>query len=118
MTELTTEKIDELMQQMPEEAREIFRKCLMKEASEVPMKIIKAFVDQFDATSPGDALIASIVSKIMHDVALSVSEALSDKEIYTGAQIGLIAAEQLRDIAAQLDKSVMDHSKNSDNQLN
>ncbi len=118
MTELTAEKINDLMQQMPEEARDIFRKCLMKEASEVPMRIIRAFVEKFDAESPVDALIASISSKFMHDISKSISEALEDKSTKTGAEVGVIAASSLRNVADQLDKSIMEHSKHTSNGLN
>jgi hypothetical protein len=119
--DLTSEKMEELMSQMSEEARGVFQALLMRATTDLPMKIIRRFVDNFSESDPVDSLIATTVSKIIQDAEGAIREDMHAKEkvgdqSYSGIEAAKIVLEHLRKVADGLEKSIKNH-KNCDCQV-
>lgn len=116
--ELTSEKMQELMTQMSEEAREVFQALLIRATTELPMKILKRFIDNFSASDPVDSLIATTVSKIIQYTEVAIREDMIAKEkagdkSYSGTEAAKIVLEYMRNVADSLENSIKNH-KNCD----
>lgn len=113
--EMTSEKMQELMAQMPEEAREIFQSMLLKVSSEAPIRTIKRFLDNFADDCPIDNLIGMLVSKAIVAIAKAIKEDMdkiekSGDQYYSGSKAAKIAIVQIRMVADGLEKSIENHS--------
>ncbi len=106
MEDLSCDEISELMEQMPERAREVFKKALLKLQADQPIKIIKAFIEQFDNENAIDTLIATISAKVIHGIAFLVTEDMKDKDEYTGGMAALLAIKAIRHVADHLELTI------------
>ena len=113
--EITGEKIHELLDSLPPEARKAFEGLIMKSASKNPIAGIKNWLSHYEDDCPIDTLIALIASRVIREIGIGINEDMrstkkSGSRHYTGREATLCAISHLEKIANDL-KSHLDHDE-------
>lgn len=108
--ESSIENIEELLQQMPDEARQIFITMMMRTGTHEPLKIVKSWTDDFDVDCPIDAIIVHILQQVISGVGSGIVEDMKQAKDagmngYSGKEAADIAIIELKKITEKLEKS-------------
>ncbi len=106
--ELTTERLQEIMESLPHEIRGPIQALLLKAFAITPIRNIQHFIDAYENDNPLDGLIAGILTSVITHVGDGVREDMkkylqTSEKSYTGVQATLYAANTLREIANQME---------------
>ena len=112
--EITGEKLHELLDSLPPEARKAFEGIIMKSASKAPMEAIKFWLKHYEDTDPIDTIIARTVASVISEIGIGIHDDVrqsrkSGKKEYDGKQAMICAVEKLRMIANQFQSHIDDY---------
>jgi hypothetical protein len=113
--EITGEKLHELMDSMPKEARIIFERLIMKAAAQDPLKEVKRYLSVFEDDCPIDNLIIRLVAQIINRVGGGIEEDMKKTKKagsphYSGHDAAIRAIAEVRKIADSLEEH-LSHEK-------
>jgi hypothetical protein len=105
--------MEELMNQMPDEAAEIFLHLIFKEQSKKIIKGLKIWIAELDDDSHLDIMLSNIVYFLISQIGLEIEELIKDSENMKmdGKRAGEIAMKKLRDCANSIESATIEGSQ-------